>query len=148
MSPLSHGEMVQMARMHGNSCVICGEEIPEGRMVCPVCEKQEPKSNLSHEKKLIRLIDAEELKHILNNSKYYGTKTGNAFADMITECKTIEARKKGKWILSDEQRQEDVDNGNYRFICSECGKSDLHSKAVLVSFCWNCGTDMRGEDNE
>lgn len=40
MSPLSHGEMAQMARMHGNSCVICGEEIPEGRMVCPICEKQ------------------------------------------------------------------------------------------------------------
>lgn len=52
-------------------------------------------------------------------------------------------RKKRKWILSDEQQQEDVDNGNYRFICSECGKSDIHSKAVIVSFCWNCGTDMR-----
>lgn len=36
-----------------------------------------------------RYIDAEELKHILNNSKYYGTKAGNAFADMITECETI-----------------------------------------------------------
>lgn len=35
-----------------------------------------------------RYIDAEELKHILNNSKYYGTKAGNAFADMITECET------------------------------------------------------------
>lgn len=56
---------------------------------------------------------------------------------------TIELeRKKGKWILSDEQRQEDVDNDNYRFICSECGKSDIHSKAVIVSFCWNCGADM------
>ena len=53
-----------------------------------------------------------------------------------------EERKKGKWILSDEQRQEDVDNGNYRFICSECGKSDIHSKAVTVSFCWNCGAKM------
>ena len=36
-----------------------------------------------------RYIDAEELKHILNNSKYYGTKAGNAFADMIAECETI-----------------------------------------------------------
>lgn len=35
-----------------------------------------------------RYIDAEELKHILNNSKYYGTKAGNAFADMIAECET------------------------------------------------------------
>ena len=36
-----------------------------------------------------RYIDAEELKHRLNNSKYYGTKAGNAFADMIAECESI-----------------------------------------------------------
>lgn len=56
--------------------------------------------------------------------------------------------RKGRWILSDEQRQEDVDNGNYRFICSECGKSDIHSKAVTVSFCWNCGCAMEGEEDD
>ena len=39
-----------------------------------------------------RYIDAEELKHLLNNSKYYGTKAGNAFADMITECETIKEK--------------------------------------------------------
>lgn len=39
--------------------------------------------------KVGRIIDAEELKHILNSSKYYGTKAGNAFADMIAECETI-----------------------------------------------------------
>lgn len=39
--------------------------------------------------KVGRIIDAEELKHILNNSKYYGTKAGNDFADMIAECETI-----------------------------------------------------------
>lgn len=38
--------------------------------------------------KVGRIIDAEELKHILNNSKYYGTKAGNDFADMIAECET------------------------------------------------------------
>ena len=136
MSPLSHGEMVQMARMHGNSCVICGEEIPEGRMVCPICEKQGPKRDLSHGKKLIRLIDAEELKHILNNSKYYGTKTGNAFADMITECKTIEARKKGKWLPSYTK--------GIPYRCSECtGRFNYEWK-----FCPNCGADMREEANE
>lgn len=131
MSPLSHGEMVQMARMHGNSCVICGEEIPEGRMVCPVCEKQESKRDLSHEKKLIRLIDAEELKHILNNSKYYGTKTGNAFADMITECHTIEARKKGKWIKREGRR-----------YCSECKKFF----PFPMQYCPHCGAEMEKAD--
>lgn len=24
-----------------NRCVVCGEEIPEGRMVCPICEDKE-----------------------------------------------------------------------------------------------------------
>ncbi len=38
--------------------------------------------------KVGRIIDAEELKHILNNSKYYGTTEGDAFADMIAECET------------------------------------------------------------
>ena len=51
-------------------------------------------------------------------------------------------RKTGRWILSDTQWQEDVDNGNYQFICSEYGKADIHSKAVVVSFCWNCGARM------
>lgn len=128
-----------MARMHSNSCVICGEEIPEGRMVCPVCEKQEPKRDLSHEKKLIRLIDAEELKHILNNSKYYGTKAGNAFADMITECKPVEARKKGKWI----------DRSAY-CVCNLCGHTEQQFNGVEpiprhTPFCATCGADMREE---
>jgi hypothetical protein len=59
-----------------------------------------------------------------------------------------EAKQKrtGRWVLSDTQRQEDVDNGNYQFICSECGKADIHSKAVAVSFCWNCGARMEEKD--
>lgn len=134
MSPLSHGEMIQMARMHSNSCVICGEEIPEGRMVCPMCEKQEPNRNLSHEKKLIRLINAEELKHILNNSKYYGTKTGNAFADMITECKTIEVRKKGRWLDTREYCGE--------FTCSNCHGFNRNNSD---KWCRHCGADMKEE---
>ena len=26
--------------MNSNFCVCCGEEIPEGRMVCPNCERK------------------------------------------------------------------------------------------------------------
>lgn len=44
---------------------------------------------MAEEQKKGRYICAEELKHILNNSKYYGTKAGDAFADMITECESI-----------------------------------------------------------
>lgn len=56
-------------------------------------------------------------------------------------------RKTGRWILYENQRQEDVDNDNYLYICSECGKSDLHAKTQKVPFCWNCGSRMDGEED-
>lgn len=53
--------------------------------------------------------------------------------------------KTGRWILADNQDDEDVANGNYRYICSECGKSDVHAKTQEVPFCWHCGTKMEEE---
>ena len=85
---------------------------------------------------MLRLIEAEELKHILNNSKYYGTKSGNAFADMITECKTIEEPKKGKWVRDE-----------FGSKCSCCGLYAYWGKFEEPwesNFCPNCGADMRG----
>ena len=38
---LSHGEMVQLQVAAENRCVCCGEIIPEGRQVCPNCERRE-----------------------------------------------------------------------------------------------------------
>ena len=55
-------------------------------------------------------------------------------------------RPKGKWILSDNQRSEETDNGNYRYICSNCFCSDIHGKSVQVPYCWNCGADMVSEE--
>lgn len=57
-------------------------------------------------------------------------------------------RKKGEWILSDNQRREDTENGNYLYFCSNCLHSDIHSKRVDVPYCWHCGADMRGEDDD
>lgn len=54
-------------------------------------------------------------------------------------------RKKGKWLLSDEQRREDTDNCNYLFFCSNCLHSDIHAKTQEVPYCWWCGANMRGE---
>jgi len=78
--------------------------------------------------KVGRIIDAEELKHILNNSKYYGTKAGNAFADMITECETIKEHRKGKWLWGDGVR------------CSNCCYK-LQTTG-LPSCCPNCFAEM------
>lgn len=57
-------------------------------------------------------------------------------------------RKKGRWILHESQRKEDVACGNYLYICSKCGKSDIHAKTQEVPFCWWCGADMRGGEDE
>lgn len=60
--------------------------------------------------------------------------------------------KVGHWILADEQNKEDVENDNYRFICSECQYSDIHAKGTLVPYCWKCGAKMvesqESEDKE
>ena len=53
----------------------------------------------------------------------------------------------GHWILADEQNKEDVENDNYRFICSECQCSDIHAKSTIVPYCWKCGAKMQ-EDEE
>lgn len=89
-----------------------------------------------------KYIEAEELKHILNNSKYYGTKAGNAFADMITECKAVEERKKGFW--------EWVDDMDYR--CSVCHKYAYGCIGEVLSgdykYCPYCGAAMEGEEDD
>ena len=51
-------------------------------------------------------------------------------------------QKTGYWILADEQSKEDIENDNYRFICSECGCSDIHAKGTKVPYCWKCGAKM------
>lgn len=55
---------------------------------------------------------------------------------------TPQKPKTGHWILADEQNKEDVENDNYRFICSECQCSDIHAKNTKVPYCWKCGAKM------
>lgn len=55
-------------------------------------------------------------------------------------------QKIGKWILADEQSKEDTENDNYRFICSECGCSDIQAKSTIIPYCWKCGAKMERED--
>ena len=58
------------------------------------------------------------------------------------------SRRKGHWILTDEQNEEDVENDNYRFICSECQCSDIHARGTIVPYCWKCGAEMESSDAE
>ncbi len=82
------------------------------------------------------------------DSVYY-TSAIHSSIDAIEQLPSAEPeRKTGQWILHENQRQEDVDNGNYLYICSECGKSDLHAKTQKVPFCWWCGADMMEVEHE
>ena len=66
------------------------------------------------------------------------------FVEMAVKMMEQE-QKTGHWILADEQNKEDVDNDNYRFICSECQCSDIHAKGTKVPYCWKCGSKMESE---
>lgn len=101
------------------------------------------------ERKKVRYIDSEELKHILNNSKYYGTKAGNAFADMIAECTSTEERKKGE--CEEEVFDELVIEQWQSARCSRCGKyhtTPFSYYFYRYNYCPNCGADMRDEENK
>ncbi len=92
-----------------------------------------------------RYIDADKL-----NGYEFGLispKAQDLFHKTINNAPTEDVKPivYGNWILADEQNKEDVENDNYRFICSECQCSDIHSKKTKVSYCWNCGADMRKE---
>lgn len=57
MKPYSNGELAQMEQAGKNAehCVCCGDVIPEGRQVCPICENGRSKTKP-------RYLEAEKLK--------------------------------------------------------------------------------------
>lgn len=67
-----------------------------------------------------------------------------------TICKAIKALpsadvqsvRHGHWMLCEDQNQDDVNNGNYLYVCSNCNHSDIHARTVDVPFCWFCGAKM------
>ena len=66
--------------------------------------------------------------------------------NMINKFKALpSAEKTGKWILAKDQIKEDTENGNYRYVCSECDHSDIHAKTQEVPYCWHCGARMVGD---
>ena len=69
--------------------------------------------------------------------------------DIIKELPSAQPeRKKGTWELSEIQNEEEISNGNYQYTCSNCGMGDLHAKTQDVPYCWWCGADMRGRQDE
>ena len=82
---------------------------------------------------------------IIAESLIYGViADSDQFRDSAKKTEQPEP-KTGHWILSDVQSAEELRNDNYLYYCSECGKGDVHSKSVVVPFCWNCGAKMLTE---
>ena len=69
--------------------------------------------------------------------------TMSAFVDRIRALPSAQPeRPKGEWI-----HIRDEEDGNALYECSVCHKGEVHVPIVEVSYCWNCGADMRGEQD-
>ena len=68
-------------------------------------------------------------------------------ADNIKQLPSTDAEpvRHGHWVLCKDQNQDDVNNGNYLYVCSNCNYSDIHAETVEVPFCWHCGARMGDE---
>lgn len=94
----------------------------------------------------MRLIDADALIRDIDNSAGLGGALGKVvecvklYAKfMVQTAQTIEERKKGKWIK----------RGSW-YCCSECGTEMFFTGLYDENqhYCYNCGADMRGGDDE
>jgi len=92
MKPYSNGELAQMEQAGKNAehCVCCGDIIPEGRQVCPICEKMQFPPDYIDRRKLTakmreliptRLFNEEDMLDLVNEQPR---------ADVVE-------RKKGEW---------------------------------------------------
>lgn len=84
-----------------NTCVICGRVIPEGRQVCPVCEKKsnDPVNRPSHytdgKIEVIEFIEDKKLGFCLGNAVKYISRAGKKDPD-----KEIEDLSKAVWYIN------------------------------------------------
>lgn len=56
------------------------------------------------------------------------------------QCESSTIR--GEWVLSKSQNDDDVANGNYTYVCTNCQHTDIHAKTQRVPYCWYCGAKM------
>ena len=98
-------------------------------------------------KKAIKVLDNMKVKIDVPKAAKMTKNDKNWALDVAIKALSQEP-KIGHWILADKQNKEDVENDNYRFICSECQCSDIHAKGIIVPYCWKCGVKMESEDKE
>lgn len=166
----SHGELAQMEQAaknkadNTNRCVCCGKEIPEGRMVCPICENGRSKTKP-------RYIDANKLIESLGDSvdackKWVRKMKARNDGEMIARSTQAEATlieailrtkamptadvvevKHGEW--KEIQRYEPTDKAAIN-ECSVCHDTIwMYDGERGWNYCPNCGAKMDGgKDND
>lgn len=111
----------------GGGWFIVGIDTPEGSYT------------YHYEDNYFSLFDCEELEY----GKHWDGHTEKDVTRLLSLPSAQPERKTGKWIFV-----RDEEAGNALYMCSECGKGDIHAPEVKVSYCWNCGADMRGGQDE
>lgn len=117
-------------------CVMCGRIIPEGRQICPICEKGEQKMANK------RLIDANAfLEHW--NKEYRHQHANDMFKIAIANFPAVDAVE----VVHGEWDEGVCTNCSFDIRCLTDGESDLEQWVWKEGFnyCPNCGADMRGE---
>lgn len=97
----------------------------------------------------MRLIDADALipmmRYATTDSEIgvFPIKIGfDAIVEVINSQPPIEPeRKKGEWI----DDYDPVNFGEFRYKCSKCGARTVE---WADNFCYKCGADMRGEEDD
>ena len=90
------------------------------------------------------LIDFEDIKHKLNNSKWYGTQAWYEILDIIGDCDD-KGRQEGGWDHYTDDKFDYVE-------CSECHYGDEgellygYPQKMGWKYCPRCGAYMRGEN--
>ena len=110
--------------MSANLCVCCGAIIPEGRQVCPICERGREPMTRNEAIEYLRQVD-------------FITPKEQEARDMAIKALKEPERKHGAW--------RPCQNGKWMYaVCCECGKMFNNP----TNYCPNCGAEMRGEKND
>lgn len=117
------------------TCVSCGEVIPEGRQVCPICQKG------ATDEKQIEEKNCKECLHFEACSKWTDFPKQIGFP----VCRKYRKQVEGEWLTETKNRF----FGVKRRYCSICGKTpyfdNFMGKYLLTNYCPDCGAHMKGE---
>jgi len=95
----------------------------------------------------VDLISRAEVMQVLQEHWLNGTVAHRIIAEIENDIQhlpsvTPQGQKTGHWIFIGEENEEETKAGNFRYVCSECGFSDVHGKSIYVPYCWQCGAKM------